>query len=190
MNEYEKTEAKIQEELISRISESVADNYPFIRFWKPEERVEDDEILEKYETIYSIEVRYEYPKATKIPVVKTFVMKDFRVFDISNRVVLIILELDPEILSKLRIWSRHAAHEVYRYFLEEELYYLKAIRFDFLPENKSKTKFAIPNLALEHIQFSQTKKGKVIPTEAFVKSKILSEDDIKKLLESSQKNSS
>lgn len=52
----EEMKVKIQEEIIGEIKKELADEFPKIRFCLPEERIDDDEILDTYPNIYNIYV--------------------------------------------------------------------------------------------------------------------------------------
>lgn len=151
----EEMQIKIQEELISLISKSIDSST--IRFWKPEERLIDDEIFSKYDDyIYNVYVIYNYKKSSNNPRVETQIGKHFDIF--TNTMQAMFLRLDASQIAMLKGWSRKAAAIIANYMQEKFSYYLREVRFDFL-SNESKQNFIIPNLPLKNVRFSNSPRG-------------------------------
>lgn len=144
-------QTQIEEELIALIKKDAICTR--LRFWEPEERRSDDEILAENENIFFVKVFYTYKKNAKKPSIHLEIgaHNDLLAHTLLNEVV---FSLSPETISELKIWSKKAARIVANYF-KKNSYFLTEIRFDLVPNNKDLTEFIIPYLPLESISFSK-----------------------------------
>lgn len=148
----EEMKVKIQEEIIGEIKNELTDEFTRIRFWLPEERIDDDAILDTYTNIYNVYVTNPFFKpGNKRPVSAVILGKNF---DASRHAVInnIYLGLDTDTIVYLKTWGRRASSIIHNYLNEKGDYHLRDVRFDLLPDSK-KEKFVIPNLPLDNIHF-------------------------------------
>lgn len=70
----------------------------------------------------------------------------------------VYLKLTTETTALLKSWSRKAASVLNNYLQDRFSYYLREIRFDFLPD-ENRENFIIPDLPLENVRFSDKPRG-------------------------------
>lgn len=176
----EEMKTKIQEEIIGEIKKELTDEFPKIRFWLPEERIDDDEILDTYPNIYNIYVTQPtFKPGNKKPVSAVLVGRNF---DASRYAVLnnIYIGLTTDTVVYLKTWGRRASIIIHNYLNEKGDYHLKDLRFDLLPDSK-KENFVIPNLPLENIHFyypfGKSNKFNVIDTNKFLDEQIIANSE-------------
>ena len=167
---HEEMQTQIQEEIIKQIKDAIGDS--LIRFWKPEERIPDDVILEMYPIIYNIYAGYEYNKKSHKTRFSVVIGKNFE----AVRSVLPVyrqfhLRLEQQTIKYLISWGHKAALAVNSYFQENDNYALKKVRFDLLPDGEN---FIIPDLPLENVYFYNPSKGMntLIETSKYVEMKL------------------
>lgn len=149
----EEMKVLIQEEIIGEIKKELEEEFPRIRFWLPEERIDDDEILNTYHNIYNIHVTQPtFKPGNKKPVSAVMIGKNSKPtgYSIIHK---IYLGLEQDTVSYFRIWGHKASDIIHNYLVNTGDYHLKYVRFDIIPIDKKMENFFIPNLPLENIHF-------------------------------------
>ena len=154
--EQQETMKIIETELISVLKEK--NHSDVIRFWEPEERIPDEEILKKYSRIYSVELTSEYDKKCRKTIFKrTIIAKNWKYND-NHLVNTTYMGLPYEIQKKLIVWSKDS-HKFLEKVVKEKLgYHIRMIRFDFLLQEDQT--FIIPYLPLCSFYLTKNEKDK------------------------------
>ena len=175
---------EIQEEFIKVINKSVPNDY--IRFWEPAERITDDEIFEKYDTIYNAWVTYTYKKGSKKPSITAIIGRDFDA-TYNKLLNLTLLNLNSENIKKIKFWGKAAASCINQYLLDRNDYFLREVRFDFISDITGKAHFVVPNIPLMNVHFSERPRSPIISAENYAKERF---EDYKAALEFQSKKPS
>lgn len=154
--EQQETMRIIELELISVLK--AKNHSDFIRFWEPEERIPDEEILKKYSRIYSVELTSEYDKKFHKTIFKrTIIAKNWKYND-NPLVNTTYMGLPYEIQKKLIVWSKDS-HKFLENIMKNKLgYHIRMIRFDFLLQEDQT--FIIPYLPLCSFYLTKNEKDK------------------------------
>ena len=166
MKSFDEMENEIQENFIKAIKSSVTSE--LIRFWEPNERISDDEIVEKYPKVYNIWVNYNYKKGSKRPGITAIVGRDFDATG-NSLINAALLDIDLSIITKFKSWSKIAAGAINKYLMERNDYFLREIRFDLLPDLENEGKFIVPNIPLINVHFSESRRSPLISAEEYAK---------------------
>lgn len=165
MKSLDEMQVEIQENFIKSIKSSVSSET--IRFWTENERISDDEIVEKYPTVYNVWVHYNYKKGSKRPSITAIVGRDF---DATGNTLLnaALLDIDPSVITKFKTWAKASASCINQYLQDRNDYFLREIRFDLLPDLENKGKYIVPNIPLMNVHFSKSRRGPLITVEEYV----------------------
>lgn len=151
----------IEEEMNSLLK--VENSSDFIRFWENNERIPGD-YTEECEPLYSCGITTEYKKKIKKLVQKTVMAKNF-VFTQDLNLNRIYMGLPLEIQSKIIVWSKCGYKILSKYF-ERFDYVLRAVRFDFIPEDENH--FVIPYLPMANIFLSKKPNSNIISLNDYI----------------------
>lgn len=159
----DETRLKIQDELIEAINAQIGKS-EHISFIEASKRMTDDEILERYPTIYVLTVKI---SKTGKPSVNITVN--------SSKVILTSGGLMPSTRQYMQDWGKKAASTAIRFF-ERDNIKIRKIIFYLLPD-AMKMEFKIPNILLENITLVDDYTGKTISVEEYLDEKTMDDSD-------------